>query len=132
MTLVRANLTAPTRPSPATRCVAFPPELHSLAVPTHTQVRRDPRLRSVQVLRCETITPQMRRIVFGGSELAGFQSDAPDDHVKLFFPNADGAFVLPTMTAEGPRYDAGAVPSPGRDYTPVSYTHLTLPTICSV
>ncbi|WDI93202.1 siderophore-interacting protein [Xanthomonas campestris] len=89
-----------------------------MAVHTNTQVRRDPRLRSVQVVRCEMITPQMRRIVFGGSELAGFQSDAPDDHVKLFFPNADGAFVLPTMTAEGPRYDAGAVPSPGRDYTP--------------
>ena len=89
-----------------------------MAVHTNTQVRRDPHLRSVQVVRCETITPQMRRIVFGGSELAGFQSDAPDDHVKLFFPNADGAFVLPTMTAEGPRYDAGAVPSPGRDYTP--------------
>lgn len=69
-----------------------------MAAHTNTQLRRDPRLRSVQVRRCEAITPHMRRIVFGGSDLAGFQSDAPDDHIKLFFPNADGAFVLPTMT----------------------------------
>lgn len=89
-----------------------------MAAHTNTQLRRDPRLRSVQVLRCEAITPHMRRIVFGGSDLAGFQSDAPDDHVKLFFPNADGAFVLPTMTPEGPRYEEGALPSPARDYTP--------------
>ncbi|AZR33574.1 siderophore-interacting protein [Xanthomonas vasicola] len=89
-----------------------------MAAHTNTQVRHDTRLRSVQVVRCEAITPQMRRIVFGGSELAGFESTAPDDHVKLFFPNADGAFVLPTMTPEGPRHEEGSLPSPARDYTP--------------
>ncbi|WP_349811595.1 siderophore-interacting protein [Xanthomonas dyei] len=92
-----------------------------MAAHTNTQLRRDSRLRSVHVVRCESITPQMRRIVFGGSELAGFQSEAPDDHVKLFFPNADGAFVLPTMTPEGPRYAEGALPSHGRDYTPRAF-----------
>ncbi|KAB7762235.1 siderophore-interacting protein [Xanthomonas maliensis] len=92
-----------------------------MAVHTHTQLRRDPRLRSLQVLRCEAITPLMRRIVLTGSELAGFVSEAPDDHVKLFFPNAEGDFVLPTMTADGPRYPDGALPSPARDYTPRSF-----------
>ncbi|HEY0333320.1 MAG TPA: siderophore-interacting protein [Stenotrophomonas sp.] len=85
---------------------------------THQRLRHEVRMRPLQVLRIETITPAMRRIVFGGEALAGFHSASPDDHVKLFFPNAQGAFVTPTMTPDGPRYPEGQVPSQARDYTP--------------
>ncbi len=81
-------------------------------------VRHEVRRRELQVLRTEMLTPQMRRIVLGGEQLAGFHSAAPDDHVKLFFANAQGEVVMPTMTADGPRLPEGAEPSPMRDYTP--------------
>lgn len=81
-------------------------------------LRLTPRFRQLQVLRSERLTPNMQRIVVGGDELAGFESPAPDDHVKLFFPNAEGVFVLPELTEQGPRYPEGQAPSPARDYTP--------------
>src|ERR1044072_7703184 len=84
----------------------------------HQRLRHPVPLRELQGLRSEAVTPHMRRIVLSGAALAGFHSAAPDDHVKLFFPNAEGAFVTPTMTAEGPRWPEGALPSPSRDYTP--------------
>ncbi|MBN8791457.1 MAG: siderophore-interacting protein [Stenotrophomonas nitritireducens] len=81
-------------------------------------LRLTPRFRQLQVLHRERLTPNMQRIVVGGDELAGFESPAPDDHVKLFFPNAEGVFVLPELTASGPCYPEGQAPSPARDYTP--------------
>jgi NADPH-dependent ferric siderophore reductase len=84
-------------------------------------IRRDVRFRHVQVVHSERLTPNMQRIIVGGDALAGFESAAPDDHVKLFFPNAEGAFVLPELTEHGPRYPEGQSPSPARDYTPRFY-----------
>jgi len=84
----------------------------------HQRLRHPVRFRPLQVLRIEDLTPHMRRIVLGGEALAGFHSASPDDHVKLAFPNADGEFVTPTMTPEGPRWPEGAAHSPMRDYTP--------------
>ncbi|HVJ38806.1 MAG TPA: siderophore-interacting protein [Stenotrophomonas sp.] len=84
----------------------------------HQRLRHLAQLRELTVVRCEGITPHMRRIVLGGAALEGFHSASPDDHVKLFFPNAEGAFITPTMTPEGPRWPEGALPSPTRDYTP--------------
>ncbi|MEQ4573539.1 MAG: siderophore-interacting protein [Gammaproteobacteria bacterium] len=81
-------------------------------------VRHEIRRRELQVLRTEQVTPHMRRIVLGGEQLQGFHSAAPDDHIKLFFPNADGEIVVPTMTPQGPRLPEGVAPSPMRDYTP--------------
>lgn len=92
-------------------------------MPVHENLRlRHPvRFRQLQVLRTETLTPHMRRIVVGGKELQGFHSAAPDDHVKLFFPNAQGRIVTPEMGPDGPRYPQGVQPSPSRDYTPRAY-----------
>ncbi len=84
-------------------------------------IRLTPRFRHLQVLRSERLTPNMQRIVVGGDALEGFDSRSPDDHVKLFFPNVDGAFVLPELTEHGPRYPEGLAPSPARDYTPRHY-----------
>jgi NADPH-dependent ferric siderophore reductase len=84
----------------------------------HQRLRHDVVLRRLDVLRVERLTPHMQRVTFGGAELRGFYSAAPDDHVKLFFPNHDGELVLPTPGANGIEFPAGCEPSPMRDYTP--------------
>jgi NADPH-dependent ferric siderophore reductase len=85
---------------------------------THQRLRREVVLRTLQVLRVERLTPRMQRIVLGGDELPGFHSGAPDDHVKLFFPNRLGQLVLPAIGPEGLAFPPGSEPSPMRDYTP--------------
>ncbi|WJI16084.1 siderophore-interacting protein [Pseudoxanthomonas winnipegensis] len=77
--------------------------------------------RRLEVTEAIDLTPHMRRIVVGGRELEGFVSASPEDHVKLFFPNADGEFVTPTPGPNGPEFPPGKTPSPMRDYTPRLY-----------
>lgn len=85
----------------------------------HSRQRLPLVFRRVQVEQVIDLTPNMRRIVLGGPELAGFHSAAADDHAKLFFPHPDGSLVMPVTGPEGtPVYASGAVRSPARDYTP--------------
>lgn len=84
----------------------------------HRRLRHEVVLRTLEVLRVERLTPHMRRVTLVGPELRGFLSPAPDDHVKLFFPNRDGDLVLPALGPNGPEFPAGREPSPMRDYTP--------------
>jgi NADPH-dependent ferric siderophore reductase len=65
------------------------------------------RRRALTVQSVESLTPQMRRVTFGG-DLDDFVSLGFDDHIKLFFP--DG-----TLNAEG------APNTVGRDFTPRRY-----------
>lgn len=90
------------------------------AVPTHVSrsIRHPVVFRTLEVRRVERLTPHMQRIVFGGDELRGFVSSAPDDHVKLFFPNSSGEIVTPVPGPNGPSWPAGRDYSPMRDYTP--------------
>ena len=88
---------------------------------THPSLRHPLVFRQLEVRRVETLTPHMRRIVFGGAALRDFVSAAPDDHVKLFFPNNHGEIVRPTIGPNGPHYEAGVAYSPMRDYTPRHY-----------
>ncbi|HEX7815609.1 siderophore-interacting protein [Dyella sp.] len=81
-------------------------------------VRHTVVFRLLDVLRVIDLTPHMRRIVLGGPELTGFLSAAPDDHVKLFFPNSQGQLARPTMGPQGLVFPDGVEPSPMRDYTP--------------
>lgn len=89
------------------------------------KLRLTPHQRHVQVTHSERVSPHMQRIVVAGPALIGFESPAPDDHVKLFFPNAQGEFVLPEFTEHGPRYPDGTLPSPARDYTPRAFDATT-------
>lgn len=50
-----------------------------------TRHRHDTRRRNLKVQEVISPTPNMRRIVLGGEDLAGFISLGADDHVKLFF-----------------------------------------------
>lgn len=54
------------------------------------RIRREPQRRVLEVRRMEAVTPLMRRVVLGGPALAGFDSPAPDDHIKLFLPTPGG------------------------------------------
>jgi NADPH-dependent ferric siderophore reductase len=54
------------------------------------RVRHDTRRRTLAVESIVDITPGMRRITLSGSDLGDFISLAPDDHIKIFVPAADG------------------------------------------
>jgi NADPH-dependent ferric siderophore reductase len=81
-------------------------------------VRHATVFRRLEVREVIELSPHMRRIIVGGPALEGFHSGAPDDHIKVFFPNADGEHVTPTLGDNGPEYPEGKTPSPMRDYTP--------------
>lgn len=70
-------------------------------VPNITRVRHELRLRRTTVAKVEEIAPKMKRITLTSDELRGFTSLGFDDHVKLFFPTADGQLNLSLPGAEG-------------------------------
>ena len=55
-----------------------------------SRVRRETRRRMLVVASVERLTPRMQRIHFTSDDLRDFDSAAPDDHIKLFLPTADG------------------------------------------
>ncbi|WP_213877181.1 siderophore-interacting protein [Pseudomonas sp. dw_358] len=81
------------------------------------RVMHEIKRRKLRVLKVTDLTPRMRRITLGGAQLAGFLSQAADDHIKLFFPrNAEEEQAMLTMVLGGPKDDG---PKPAmRDYTP--------------
>lgn len=58
--------------------------------PKIERVRHELKRRDLTVTTVEYVTPQMLRITLTGDDLADFYSAAPDDHVKIFLPAADG------------------------------------------
>jgi NADPH-dependent ferric siderophore reductase len=64
--------------------------MDTIDTPKHgiTRIRREPRRRQVTVSHVTELTPTMRRIEFTSPELHDFESASPDDHVKLFVPDA--------------------------------------------
>ena len=52
-------------------------------------------IREAQVRRTEMVGSGLLRLVLGGPGTAGFESHAPDEHVKLIFPEPDGSLRLP-------------------------------------
>jgi NADPH-dependent ferric siderophore reductase len=80
------------------------------------RIRHETRMRLLEVIGVEDITPRMRRIKLKG-EMEGFVSAGHADHIKAFFFPAG---VAPRLAPIGPR---GAEFAPGeqpqmRDYTP--------------
>ncbi|MDE2427443.1 MAG: siderophore-interacting protein [Burkholderiales bacterium] len=68
------------------------------------RVRHELKIRELQVVRAETLSPHFRRIVFSGDDLAGFISASFDDHIKLILDSSDGASVRRDYTPR--HYDA--------------------------
>ncbi|WP_119306233.1 siderophore-interacting protein [Cohaesibacter haloalkalitolerans] len=76
--------------------------VETTSAPTVERVRHELKRRDLEVLSVERLTPAMVRVTLGGESLADFTSLAPDDHIKLFVPDASGMMAM-------------------RDYTPRAY-----------
>jgi NADPH-dependent ferric siderophore reductase len=75
----------------------------------------------LQVKEVVDVTRRYRRVVLEGPELEGFVSEAPDDHVKLIFPDPHtGELVLPVAGSSGPVLDE-ATRARMRDFTPRAF-----------
>jgi NADPH-dependent ferric siderophore reductase len=59
-------------------------------LPVIERMRHDIKRRDLTVSIVERITPHMIRVVLTDESLADFVSGAPDDHIKVFFPLAEG------------------------------------------
>ncbi|MFG3254801.1 siderophore-interacting protein [Streptomyces sp. NPDC048172] len=74
----------------------------------------------LHVVAAEDVTPHMRRITFGGEDLARFASVAPDQQVKLFFARDGGVPRVPEAPEDGDvgRWHARylAIPEPERPW----------------
>ncbi|MGC1057279.1 siderophore-interacting protein [Pantoea agglomerans] len=85
------------------------------------RVRNELRFRHIQVASKTNIAGKFWRIRFSGSDLAGFTSPGFDDHIKVFFPSAEGAtLALPQITDAGIVWPEGVRPQ-ARDYTPLKF-----------
>lgn len=86
--------------------------------PRATWAEHPIRIRRLDVLRREQVTPKMVRVVLGGPELDGFESHVPDEHVKLVFPDEDtGITRAPRQAENGMSLDWERPFPPTRDYT---------------
>lgn len=81
--------------------------------------RRRPTYRTVHVRSVEQVSPGMVSITLGSSELAGFATKGPAEHIKIFFPKpGQERPVMPDWGPHGPVMPPG-VPFPtSRTYTP--------------
>lgn len=81
------------------------------------RVMHEIKRRRLQVLRVEQLTPGMRRITLGGTELAGFISQGSDDHIKLMFASTPEQQATLENMRLGASNEGEAKPDM-RDYTP--------------
>ncbi len=59
------------------------------------------KIRELEVLRREHVTPRMVRVTLGGPNVAGFESHLPDEHMKLVFPDPEtGRTRAPTQDGD--------------------------------
>lgn len=84
--------------------------------PPRAELRNWPiRIRELDLVHREHVTPRMLRLTLGGANHVGFESHIADEHVKLIFPDETGELRVPTQDG-----DVLAWPRPNpttRDYT---------------
>lgn len=83
-------------------------------------VRHEFRVRHLTVACVKTVAPAMLRVTLTGEELEGFTSFGAADHIKIFFPGADGEIVAPTIVDGKPQRPSTGTPV-SRDYTPYEF-----------
>lgn len=89
------------------------------------KIRHPIKMRMLQVLRTEWITPYLVSVILTGNELDEFISASFDDHVKLFFPAlGQSKPVLPHFNANGSLDKSSMLEVISRDFTPVHYDAL--------
>ena len=75
--------------------------------------------RVVDVRRVTRLTPRMVRITFGGEQMAGFESNGPAEHLRVYLPDTEtGELLLPVMGPEGNAFPPDRKPPASRAYTP--------------
>ncbi|MBB1631045.1 siderophore-interacting protein [Cupriavidus sp. UME77] len=89
---------------------------------TVQRVRHELKMRLLQVVRTQAVSPQLLRVTLAGEDLKGFVSASFDDHIKVFFP-APGQSkpALPELGPNGPVFPEGQPKPAARDYTPRRY-----------
>ncbi|MHA7683286.1 siderophore-interacting protein [Cupriavidus sp. PET2-C1] len=89
---------------------------------TVQRVRHELKMRLLQVVRTQAVSPQLLRVTLAGDDLKGFVSASFDDHIKVFFP-APGQSkpALPELGPNGPVFPEGQPRPAARDYTPRRY-----------
>lgn len=79
------------------------------------RVRHPLKIRQATVSQIESLSPNLRRIVFTSADFADFVSASFDDHVKVFFPDPQtGKLILPQAGEAKPSDQKPIM----RDYTP--------------
>ena len=74
------------------------------------------RIRCLEVVGRQTISPTMLRLTLGGRDLVGFESHSVvDEHVKIVFPDPDGGLRVPEPNGSMVRWPHPMPPT--RDYT---------------
>lgn len=72
-------------------------------------------IRELEVVRSTMVGSGLLRLTLVGPELEGFESHAPDEHVRLVYPDADGTVRLPERDGNGLKWPR---PLPiSREYT---------------
>ncbi len=72
-----------------------------------TRVRQEPKRRLLTVSRAWDVTPRMRRVEFTSPDLADFESPSPDDHIKLFVPDANAPSGISARDYTPRMFDTG-------------------------
>ncbi|WP_031081360.1 siderophore-interacting protein [Streptomyces sp. NRRL WC-3549] len=72
-------------------------------------------IRETEVVRSAMVGAGLLRLTLGGPGAEGFEAHAPDEHVKLVFPDPDGTLRLPERNGAMLRWPRPAVTS--REYT---------------
>lgn len=73
-------------------------------------------IRELEVVRTQRLTPSLLRMTLGGPGLSGFESHAPDEHIRLIFPDPDtGELRVPERDGVRLRWPRPMPPS--RQYT---------------
>ncbi|GHE53320.1 siderophore-interacting protein [Streptomyces longispororuber] len=73
------------------------------------------RVRRTEVVRTAMVGGGLLRVTLGGPGAQGFEAHAPDEHVKLLFPEPDGSLRLPEQDGTMLRWPRPAPTS--REYT---------------
>ncbi|MGD8107900.1 siderophore-interacting protein [Pantoea sp. FN0302] len=95
-------------------------EIFTQEWPLPTRRKNQLKLRQLRVLH-KTQMGSFYRICFTGDDLQGFNSHSFDDHIKLFFPDAEnGELLLPEISDQGVVWPEGKRPQ-SRDYTPLTW-----------
>ncbi|MEU6992061.1 siderophore-interacting protein [Streptomyces sp. NPDC046465] len=80
-------------------------------------------IREAEVVRTAMVGAGLLRLTLGGAGTEGFEAHAPDEHVKLIFPEADGELRLPERNGAMLRWPRPAPTS--REYTVRRYDPAT-------